>query len=323
MLIPATLIASIIIFTVMRSLPGDVVIVILSGSGEATHSLEVREGLREELGLNEPGVTQYLKWLVRMTNGEMGGRSLIDGQSIQSLISQQLPVTALLLLYAILLSTIIWVPLGVLAAWTQGKWVDYAVRFVALPGGAIPSFVLALVILLALLLLLDWSPPIIYTGPFDDPITHLQLVSCPTVLLVWGCGSTILRITRASMLSVLHENYILVARAKGVPPTLIVLRHAIPNALAPVISTLGLQLGILLSTLMILEPIFGLPGIGRGIIDAAITRDLPFIQSIATLLVLAVLVLNLTLDITSKFLTSGRFSLGSPVQWLLRTKPHG
>ena len=105
MLIPATLIASIIIFTVMRSLPGDVVIVILSGSGEATHSLEVREGLREELGLNEPGVTQYLKWLVRMTNGEMGGRSLIDGQSIQSLISQQLPVTTLLLLYAILLST--------------------------------------------------------------------------------------------------------------------------------------------------------------------------------------------------------------------------
>ena len=152
MLIPATLIASIIIFIVMRSLPGDVVIVILSGSGEATHSLEVREGLREELGLNEPGVTQYLKWLVRMTNGEMGGRSLIDGQSIQSLISQQLPVTTLLLLYAILLSTIIWVPLGVLAAWTQGKWVDYAVRFVALPGGAIPSFVLALVILLALLL---------------------------------------------------------------------------------------------------------------------------------------------------------------------------
>jgi peptide/nickel transport system permease protein len=323
MLVPATLIASIIIFCVVRALPGDVVIVILSGSGEATHSLEVREELREELGLNESGVNQYVKWLVLMTNGEMGGRSLIDGQPIQSLISQQLPVTALLLLYAILLSSMIWIPLGIIAAWTQGTWIDYTVRFLAVPGGAIPSFVLALILLLALLLLLDWSPPIVYAGPFEDPITHLQIVSWPTILLVWGCGSTILGITRASMLSVLHENYILVARSKGVPTTLIILRHAMPNALAPVISALGLQLGILLSTLMILEPIFSLPGIGRGLIDAATTRDLPFVQSISTLLVLAILILNLILDITSKYLTSGRSSAGGPVHWLMRTKPHG
>ena len=292
----STLLASVFIFGVLRVLPGDVAIVILGGGG-APHTPEVREALREELGLNDPLAVQYGRWLWSMANGEFGGQSLVNGQSIRSLVARQLPVTLLLALYTVVLSVVVSVPLGVLAVWRWRRWPDYVVRVVSIIGQAVPNFWVALLIVLGLVVVFRWSPPIVYTYPWEDPWNHLQIVIWPVLLLAWEYSSHIVRVTRASMLDVLHESYVLTARAKGLPEHLIILRHVLRNALPPTITVMGFQLGALLGGTLILESIFGLPGIGRGLVTAALTRDYPVVQSLATLLVFAMLFINLIIDL--------------------------
>lgn len=286
-----------IIFVIMRLLPGDVVGWILSGGGEVVHSPEVREALREELGLNYPLPIQYGRWLWSILTGEFGGRSLVSSQPIAAIVSRQLPVTLLLAFYAVVLSVIVSVPLGILAALRQNGWQDYLVRFITIPGQALPSFWIALLILLGLTFFFQWSPPIIYTNPWEDPWNHLKIMVWPVLLLTWEHSSHIARATRAYILDVMYEDYILTARAKGLSQTRIVLRHALRNALVPTITILGLQLGGLLGGALILESIFGLPGIGRGLVRAALVRDYPVIQTLVTLLVFTMLTLNFIIDI--------------------------
>jgi peptide/nickel transport system permease protein len=297
LIVPTALLASMIVFGIMRVLPGDVAATILSGGGETTHSPEVREALREELGLNDHWLRQYGGWLWNMVNGNFGGDSLIDNQSIRFQLARQLPITGLLALYTLAASILIWVPLGIIASWQRDRWPDYFVRLIALPGQAVPSFLLALLAILGLLLLFGWSPPIVYTGPLDDPWNHALMVFWPVLLLTWEFGAHIVRVTRASMLETLSQPYIVVAQAKGLPERSVLLGHALRNALLPIITVLGVQFGALLGGTLILESIFGLPGIGRGLVDAALTRDFPVVQSLVTLLVVAMLLVNLLLDL--------------------------
>ena len=297
LIVPTALLASMIVFGIMRVLPGDVAATILSGGGETTHSPEVREALREELGLNDHWLRQYGAWLWDMVNGNFGGDSLIDNQSIRSQLARQLPITGLLALYTLAASILIWVPLGIIASWQRDRWPDYLIRLIALPGQAVPSFLLALLAILGLLLLFGWSPPIVYTGPFDDPWNHTLMVFWPVLLLTWEFGAHIVRVTRASMLDTLSQPYIVVAQAKGLPERAVLLTHALRNALLPIITVLGVQFGALLGGTLILESIFGLPGIGRGLVDAALARDFPVVQSLVTLLVVAMLLVNLLLDL--------------------------
>jgi ABC-type dipeptide/oligopeptide/nickel transport system permease component len=281
----------------MRILPGDVVSWILSGGGEAVHSPEVREVLRQELGLNESLVVQYLKWLWSMLTGEFGGQSLVNGQPISALVSRQFPVTILLASYTVLLSIIVSVPLGVLSAWRKNRWQDYLIRLITIPGQSLPSFFTALLLLLGLLVIFQWSPPIVYTNPWEDIVNHLQIIIWPVLILAWEHSSHISRVTRAYMLDVMQEDYIRTARAKGLPQSRILFSHELRNALVPTITVLGLQLGGLLSGALILESIFGIPGIGRGIVQAALVRDYTVIQTFATLLVFIMLSVNLVIDI--------------------------
>ena len=297
LIVPTALLASIVVFGIMRVLPGDVAATILSGGGETTHSPEVREALREELGLNDHWLRQYGNWLWDMVNGQFGGDSLTDNQSIRSQIARQLPVTGLLAFYTLVASIAIWVPLGIIASWQRDKWPDYLIRFIALPGQAVPSFLLALLAILGLLLFFGWSPPIVYTGSLDDPWNHTLMVFWPVLLLTWEFGSHIVRVTRSSILETLAQPYIMVATAKGLPERAVLLGHALRNALLPVITVLGVQFGALLGGTLILESIFGLPGIGRGLVDAALARDFPVVQSLVTLLVVAMLLVNLLLDL--------------------------
>ena len=297
LILPTALLASMIVFGIMRVLPGDVAATILSGGGETTHSPEVREALREELGLNDHWLKQYGTWLWNMVNGEFGGDSLIDGQSIRSQVARQLPVTGLLALYTLAASIVVWVPLGVLASWQRDRWPDYLVRMITLPGQAIPSFLLALLAILGLLLLFGWSPPIVYTSPLEDPWNHATMVFWPVALLTWEYGAHIVRVTRASMLETLGQPYILTAQAKGLPERAVMIGHALRNALLPIITVLGVQFGALLGGTLILESIFGLPGLGRGLVEAATARDFPVVQSLVTLLVVGMLLVNLLLDL--------------------------
>ena len=295
--VPTLFIASIVIFGIMRLLPGDVALVVLSGSGEATHDVEQIERVREELGLNSPLVVQYGRWLRSMAGGELGGRSLENRQIISSVVARQLPVTVQLTLYTLVLSVLVAVPLGILAAVRQDRWPDYLIRLVFIAGQAVPSFLLALLVLMGLVLVFHWSPPVIYANLWEDPVAHAKMVLLPTLVLAWGQSAFLMRVTRASMLEVLRQDYIRTGHSKGLAERVIVLRHALRNALIPVVSVAGLQVGALLSGAVIVESIFGLPGMGRGILQAVTVRDYPLIQSLTMVLVVLVLSINLIVDL--------------------------
>ena len=291
------LLASIIVFVVMRMLPGDIADLI---AGDVVTSPEVKEALREQLGLNDPIITQYGRWLGSMVTGGFGGESLFSGRPIGDLIARQLPVTLLITLYTVILSLAISVPLGILAALKQNRWPDVIARFLILPGQVLPNFWLALLLLLGLVLAFRWSPPLVYSHPWENAGNHLQMIALPVLLLVWEYGSHIMRVTRSGVLAAMQEDHIIAARARGLSERQIVTRHALPAAAAPIITVLGLQFGMLLGGTLILESIFGLPGMGRGLVDAALARDFPVVQSYVTLLVLAVLGINLILDVIYK-----------------------
>ena len=302
LIIPTLLAASVVIFVVMRALPGDVALVILGGSGDTVVNPEVREALEEELGLNDPLVVQYGRWLWSMVSGEFGGRSLETREPIRSIVGRQLPVTALLTGYTILLSVVVSLPLGVLAAARSNRLSDYVVRLMTLGGLAIPSLWVALLTILCLLIFFRWSPPLVYAAPWSDPWVHLQKMVWPAAILAWEQSSHLVRVTRSSVLEALNQAYITTARGKGLPERSIVLQHALPNALVPAVTVIGLQLGALLSGALILETIFGLPGIGRGLVQAALARDYPVIQSLAALLVLLSLIVNLVVDTINRLI---------------------
>ena len=296
LIVPTVLAASILVFVVMRVLPGDIALAILSGSGSTAVSPEARAALQEELGLNDPLPVQYGRWLRSIVNGEFGGRSLENREPIRSIIGRQLPVTLLLTGYTVLLSIFVSVPLGVLAAVRSNRWPDYVVRVATLGGLALPNLWVALLVILGPLLFFRWSPPIIYTTPWADPGNHIQMMAWPALILAWEYSAHLVRVTRSSMLETLSQAYITTARSKGLPEHAVVLRHALRNALIPAVTMLGLQFGSLLSGALILETIFGLPGIGRGLVQAALARDYPVIQSLASLLVFLSLVVNLVVD---------------------------
>lgn len=302
LILPTLLAASLLVFLVMRALPGDVALVILGGSGDTVVNPEVREALEEELGLNDPLAVQYGRWLWSMVNGEFGGRSLETREPIRSIVGRQLPVTALLAGYTLALSIAVSLPLGVLAAARSNRLSDYVVRLTTLGGLAIPNLWVALLTILSLLIFFRWSPPVIYAAPWADPWTHAQKMVWPAAILAWEQSSHLVRVTRSGVLEALGQTYITTARGKGLPESAVVWQHAFPNALVPAVTMIGLQLGALLSGALILETIFGLPGIGRGLVQAALARDYPVIQSLATLLVLLSLLVNLVVDVLNRLL---------------------
>ncbi len=287
-------IASIIVFLVMRVLPGDVADLI---AGDVVVSPEVKEALREQLGLNDPLVVQYGRWLLSMLTGGFGGESMVTGRPIGDQLARQLPVTMLLAGYTMILAIILAVPLGLLAALKHNRWQDVLVRIAVLPSQALPNFWLALLMLLGLVIVFRWSPPLVYSHPWQDLGNHVQMVALPVLLLAWEYGSHITRVTRSSVLSAMQEDYIVSARARGLSGRQVVIKHALPAAAAPIITVMGLQLSALLGGTLILESVFGLPGIGRGLIDAALARDFPVVQTYVTLMVVAVLAVNLTIDL--------------------------
>ncbi len=295
--VPTLFVASVAIFVVMRLLPGDVAQLILGGDASSPSAQQQIETYREALGLNDPYPVQYARWAFSMINGSFGGESLVDRESLSAIIGRRLPVTLQLAFYAMIISAIVSIPLGILAAVHQDRWVDYLVRVVTIAGNAVPNFWIALLVLLGLSLWFLWTPPVFYKNLWDDPSTHVQKVLWPTLILAWGFSANVTRVTRASMLEVLRQDYVRTARAKGLTDRVVVSRHALQNALMPVITLSGLQLAGLLGGTVVLETIFGLPGIGQGIVLAATTRDYPVIQSLVMLLVLMMLGLNLVIDL--------------------------
>ena len=293
LIIPSLFWATCLIFLLLRIIPGDATLSILAGS---THTEEMRESLREEIGLNESLPTQYVRWLGSMLRGDFGGNSLENREPIRSIIFRQLPVTLLLAVYASVLSILIAVPLAILSASRSRTPLDYLIRFGSFAGLSIPGVWAALLIILALLRLFRWSPPIFYTSLRADPINHLLIMIWPAFLLAAGFSAQLLRIIRAGILEALQRDHIVAARSRGVAEGKILTKYAFRLSLAPAVTMIGVQFGVLLGGTLVLETIFGIPGIGRALVQAAVFRDYPVVQSIVTILVSSQLVLNLILD---------------------------
>jgi len=294
LIVPAALAASLLVFAAMRILPGDVALTILSGT---QHTEAMRRALREELGLTDPLPVQYVRWLASMMRGDLGGVSLETREPIRDIVARQLPASTGLAGYALFLSFLVSVPLGTAAAVRKGRWPDYLARIVSLGGLALPNVWLALIVLLLLLKLFSWSPPIIYSGLFEAPGEHLALVVWPALLLAWEYGSHLTRVMRSTLIEILDADYITCARGRGVPQISILFRHSLRAAMLPVATVAGMQLGTLIGGALVVETIFGIPGIGRGLVQAALARDYPLVQSVVTLLVVIYLVLNLLVDV--------------------------
>lgn len=294
--VPTLLLASLVVFAVMRALPGDVTSAFFGGQGEALRP-ELAAAMRAELGLDDPLPVQYGRWAWSMVNGELGGRSLATRQPVAEVVGRALPVTLQLAGYAVLVAVLVWVPLGALAAASRGGPLDAALRLVAVAGTALPGFWVGLFALLLVVLLFGWSPPLVYGHLWQRPLDHLQMMAIPALVLSWEYGGHLLRSVRSGTVDALAQDFVRTARSKGVREGRVILRHALRAAAVPLVTVAGVHLGSLLSGAVVLEFVFGLPGIGRSLVGAVIARDYPVVQSLAMVLVALVLVLNLILDL--------------------------
>ena len=299
--LPTLVIASLVVFVVMRALPGDVIGAILGGEGEALDPAIVA-ALRKELGLDDPLHVQYARWAWSMLKGEFGGRSLATGEALSTLVARQVPITLQLSSYALAIAVLTAVPLGAAAAARHNRWPDAAVRVTAMLGSTVPGFWIAYLLLLAFVYGFRWYPPLVYVPVAQNPVEHFQLMILPAIVLGWGYGAHLARITRVQTIEALGQDYVRTARAKGVSGTGVLVRHALRSALVPVVTAAGLNLGGLFGGAAVLENVFGIPGMGRGLVQAVMARDYPVVQSLAVISVLIVLTVNLIIDLALAYL---------------------
>jgi len=291
-LIPTAVIVSAIVFLTTAYLPGDPTLAILGESASA----EQIQALRSQLGLDDPLVTRYLNWVLDYMNGNFG-RSYRTGEPISSMLLERLPVTIELTLGAILLAALFGMPLGIIAAKFRNTWVDSLASMIGLVSLAIPYFWFGVLLIILFSVQLRWLPPSGYVPFFSDPLENLRLMILPVACVGFSVAGVILRQTRGAMISSLSQDYVRTSRAKGCSEGRSVLLHALPNALNPVITVIGLQVGALLGGAVISETIFSLPGLGKMLVDGIINRDFPVIQASVLLVVFFVVAINLVVDI--------------------------
>jgi peptide/nickel transport system permease protein len=278
----------------MRFLPGDVVQVMLGT--EAQLGPEQRETLYRLLGLDAPVHVQYLRWLGAALTGDLGV-SLRTAEPVARLIGQRLPVTLELACLATALAWLVAVPLGTLAALRRNRGWDGLAHLVGLVGLSVPNFWLATMLLLVTSLYLRWQPLGEWASPFVRPLVNLEQMLLPVLSLAAALVAVVMRMTRSSMLEVLGQDYIRTARAKGVDETRVVTRHAFTNAAIPVVTVMGLQVGYLLGGAVVVESIFGLPGLGWVILQGIYQRDYPVVQGAVLFVAVVFVLVNLAVDL--------------------------
>jgi len=290
--IPIVVLVSIMVFGLIHLIPGDPATVILGQ--EATP--EAAAALRHELGLDQPLVTQYLTWLSHVLRGDLG-RSLADRTPVIEQIALRLPVTLELTLGTFLVALLIAIPAGVLSATRRGSLVDYSSTLLALGGLSVPSFWLAIMFILLFAVKLRWLPASGYVPFAENPRANIEAMIMPAVATGIRESAALTRILRSSMLEVLGADYVRTARSKGLSNWLVVMRHALRNALVPVVTSAGLVLAGLLGGLVITETIFAIPGFGRLIVEAIYQRDFVTVQGAILVSALLVVLVNLIVDL--------------------------
>ena len=290
---PVMLIVAIFVFLLLRLTPGDPA-AIIAGDMATPEQLE---RIREAMGLNQPIHTQFITWMGRLLQGDLG-TSLISGTPVTTMIGQRIFPTLNLALLTIAIAVAIAVPMGVLAAWRHRSWVDYAVMSFSVLGFSVPVFVIGYLFILVFSISLGWLPVQGYAAPSDGLGNFLYRAILPSLTLATIYVALIARMTRASMLEVLGEDYIRTARAKGVKESRVLFRHALRNAAVPILTVIGTGFALLISGVVVTESVFNIPGIGRLTVDAILARDYPVIQAMILITSATYVVVNLIIDIS-------------------------
>lgn len=295
LLVPTLIGAALAIFLLMHIVPGDVALLIIGGDqGGDINPQEVAK-LRAKLGLDQPLYVQFLSWLWGVARLDFG-TSLWTGAPIMEEIMIRLPLSLEIAIAATILSTLLAIPLGTLAAIRQDTWVDYVVRVVSIGGLAIPAFWTGILIILLLVIYCEWSPPLEFVSLFENPRENFLQLIFPIVTIGYRFSAVATRMTRSTMLEVMREDYVRTAWAKGLHERLVVSKHALRNALLPVVTIIGTEFAFLMGGLAVTETVFTLNGVGRFMIDAIVHRDIPVVQTLVMLTAFSFVIVNLGID---------------------------
>ncbi|SNR37162.1 ABC transporter permease [Puniceibacterium sediminis] len=296
--IPTIILISIFVFGMQKLLPGDPVLVM---AGEDRNP-EVMEFLREKYRLNDPIPVQYFTWIGNALQGDLG-ISLRTQQPVTELIGEKLPVTIQLAIMALIIALSIGIPAGVLSAYKKGTWVDWIANLVALSGLSIPNFWLGIMLILLVSVNLGWLPASGYRPLTDDPLQSILTMLMPAFVLGTGLAATLMRHTRSAMLGVLRSDYVRTARAKGLSEQVVLIKHALRNALVPIVTVTTLLFGELLAGAVLTEQIFTIPGFGKLIVDAVFNRDYAVVQGIVLCTGIAFIAMNILADAAYRVLS--------------------
>jgi peptide/nickel transport system permease protein len=295
LVIPTLVGVAVAVFFLIRVMPGDVVVVKLRADGAAI-SEEAIQAERKRLGLDKPLYAQFVDYMVGLTRLDLG-KSLWTGDSVAKEIALRMPVSFQIAIMAALIAVALAVPLGTISALYRDTWIDHGVRMIAVSGLAIPSFWLGMLIILSLLSLFSWLPKIGYVPLWEDPIANLSVTIWPAVSVGYRYAAVATRMMRSSLLEVMREDYIRTARAKGVWTRLIMRRHALRNAMLPVVTVVGLEFAFLIGGLVVTEQVFNINGIGKLFVDATARGDFNLIQGLVLLIATIFIVVNLIVDL--------------------------
>ena len=291
-IVPTLFFVSMLIFGLQQLLPGDPALAL---AGEE-HDPAVIAYLHQRYHLDQPLPVRYAFWLGGVLHGDLGDSIRLD-RPVLDLVLEKLPVTAELAGLAILFALIIGIPAGVLSAVKNGGWLDYAANLFALWGLSIPNFWLGFLLILLFSVKLGWLPASGYVSPSEDLVQNLRAMIMPAFVLGNAIAAVMMRHTRSAMLQVLGQDYVRTARAKGLPERVVVLKHALRNALVPVVTLGALEFGQLLSGAVLTEQVFTIPGFGKLIVDAVFNRDYAVVQGVVLCTATAYIVLNLCADL--------------------------
>ncbi|WP_312179771.1 ABC transporter permease [Pantoea sp. CTOTU46764] len=290
--IPTLLLVSIMVFALQKLLPGDPV---LAMAGEERDPAVIAQ-LRAEYHLDDPIPTQYFAWIGNALTGDLG-MSLRTKEPVTALIASKLPVTLELSFLAMIIALVIGISMGIIAAVRKDSWVDHTTNFVALSGISVPHFWLGILLILLFSVHLQWLPASGFVPISEDVAQNLKTLLLPALVLGTGLAATLMRHTRASMIAVLKADYIRTARAKGLLAKKVVLKHALRNALMPIVTLTTLLFGELLGGAVLTEQVFTLPGFGKMIVDAVFNRDYAVVQGVVLVVAIGFLLLNLLADV--------------------------
>jgi len=293
-MVPSLVGVTLVVFLMLRLIPGTVVEQMLGLEALATK--ETVESLRRFFGLDQPIHAQYAEWARQVVAGDLG-RSWRTGQPVAQLIWSRLPVTLELTLLSILVSIALGVATGIVSALRQGTLLDNLTRLGSLFGLSIPVFWQGTMLILLLSFYFGWAPPLDWVAPFREPGTNFKMMALPALCLGTASAATVMRMSRATLLDVLRQDYIRTAHAKGASQRGVVAGHALKNAMIPVITVVGLQVGTLLGGAVVVEEVFTLPGVGRLILQAIYARDYPVVQGTVLFIAVLFMVTNLIVDV--------------------------